>query len=353
MLNIEFSRVVIKVGSQKVIDDETRKELGEIVRELKKLNVDVAIVSSGAIACGLGTDEKRPSELHQLQAIASLGQVELMRRWIEALSGIPIAQLLLTHEDIGNRGRFLNARQTLRTLFARDAVPIINENDSISFDEIQLGDNDRLAAQVAALVEADLLVVLSSTNGLLDKNNNVVANIHDIEKQAAPLVRVDKTSLGTGGMTTKLQAATIATSQGIPMLLVGSPKQIRSFLIEKTATGTIFHPTDGISARKHWLTFSAKPVGSISVDAGAVKAIVDKGKSVLPSGIVGASGRFSRGDLVSITTSSGEIIGQGITAYACDSVLAIIGLQTSQIRETLGYDHGSEVIHRDDLVLLP
>jgi glutamate 5-kinase len=358
-------RVVIKVGSAVLapggeLSASSVRKLCAQIAEVSAAGVQVVVVSSGAVASGfrtLGLDAP-PRTIRLKQAAAAIGQQRLMARYAEALekSNLSVAQVLLTAEDFEQRSRFLNARHTLETLLEHGIIPIINENDSVSFDEIKLGDNDRLSALTAIMLRADLLVMLSSAPGVLgarDSESEVVPHFARVD-DARRFVRADKTAVGTGGMTTKLDAAAIVTRVGIPAIIApGSLARAVPRLLAGENIGTFFQPqasaTDG---RRRWIGLAAKAKGSVVIDAGAVRALCSRGASLLPSGIMSLEGSFKQGEVVEVRDSDGKALAKGLTAYSSEEIAQIKGKKASEIAKVLGFSHCDEVIHRDDLLLI-
>jgi glutamate 5-kinase len=361
-------RVVIKVGSGVISDNDGLdaamiEAIAHSVCELRQRGLEIVIVSSGAVAAGKGAlgIVGRPRTIPLKQAAAAIGQSRLMRTYKEAFRarGLTVAQVLLTRDDLANRRRYLNARNTLMTLLEYGVVPIINENDTVVVDEIRFGDNDNLSAMVTNLVEANLLVILSDVDGLYDsdpKSNPqakllpVVERITEaIEAMASGAV----TQLGTGGMATKIKAAKRASLYGVGTLIVnGRIPDVVQRVFAGEELGTYFLPArDRLAARKHWIAFTKKPRGKLFLDDGARKALMEDGKSLLPSGIRGVEGGFDRGDAVRLCDMHGEEFAKGVINYALPELLRIMGKKSSEIEAVLGYKYGDEVIHRDNLVL--
>ena len=356
--------VVIKLGTQLLSDPERRLDaeyLSGIARQvvaLRERGVLVTIVSSGAIAAGVRELNlpKRPTDLAKLQAVAAVGQRKLMDAWAAAFSpwNLPVAQLLLTREDIDDRTRFLNVRNTIHAVHELGAIPILNENDTISTDElaaISFGDNDILAAMVTHALRAHLLVLLSVVDGLLDAHGHPVRLVESID-EALKLVRAEKSSLGKGGMNSKLMAAKTVTDAGEAMVVAdGRMANVLTRLLDGEEVGTLFVPSaKKRSSRSRWIG-AARPVGVIVVDDGAVKALVEKNRSLLPAGIVRVEGDFHRGDLVAIQSVAGAVIARGLSNYAAEQVEQVRGRKTAEIRALLGEAAYDEVVHRDNLVL--
>ena len=362
-------RVVIKIGSG-VISDENGLDSDKIanicddVEQLRQRGFEVVLVSSAAIAAGkhvLGI-KGRPQTIPLKQAAAAIGQSRLMREFKDGFHhhGLQAAQVLLTRDDLANRRRYLNARNTLMTLLEYKVIPIINENDTVVVDELRFGDNDNLSSMVTNLVEAQLLVILSDVDGLYDRDprqhpeaqliSNVVRITPEIEKMAGN----GSSPLGTGGMVTKLKAAKRATLYGAGTAIInGRNSHNLLHLFDGHELGTYFLPArDPMAARKHWIAFTKKPRGKIFLDDGAYNAVAEKGKSLLPSGISRIEGSFERGDAVRLCTLEGQEFAKGVTNYTSSELLRIQGKRTSDIAIILGYQYGDEIVHRDNLVKL-
>ncbi|PLX84921.1 MAG: glutamate 5-kinase [Desulfuromonas sp.] len=361
-------RVVIKVGSG-VISDANGLALpmieaisADICRLLDRGH-EVVLVSSGAVAAGKGDlgIQGRPRNIPLKQAAAAIGQSRLMRAYKENF--LPrerkVAQILLTRDDLANRRRYLNARNTLMTLLEYGVTPIINENDTVVVDEIRFGDNDNLSALVTNLVEASLLVILSDVDGLYDRDPGtdpgarLIPEVERITEEIETMAGESGSTLGTGGMTTKIKAAKRATLYGVGTVIAnGRTPNVLTRLFDGEDLGTYFFPArHPMAAKKHWIAFTKKPRGKIFVDEGAKQALVTGGKSLLPSGIKGVEGGFDRGDAVRLCDLEGNEIAKGVINYALAELLRIMGKRTSEIEEVLGYKYGDEVIHRDNLVL--
>ncbi len=325
----------------------------------------VVIVSSGAVASGFRAlgHSKPPKEIVGKQAAAAVGQPRLMSAWSHsfALASGPreVAQVLLTAEDIDHRARFLNARRTLDALLEAGVVPIINENDSVSFAEIKLGDNDHLSSLVASLVSADLLVILSSVDGVWaakparGQPARIVPEIRSLADGLA-LVRSEISGVGTGGMETKIRAACSAASLGIGVVIAsGAEPDILQRLTRGEPLGTYFPPASSSrAARKRWIGFSARPKGVLFVDEGARRALVSRGASLLPSGLARVQGNFAPGALVDIAGPDNRPFARGLTSYASEDLHRIRGRKAVEISTILGFCYAEEVIHRDDLALI-
>jgi glutamate 5-kinase len=359
-------RVVVKVGSAVLAPDGVL-DVASVVRLAGDLAGVVAsakgrgvvLVTSGAVASGfraLGL-AKPPKEIRVKQAAAAIGQSLLMGHYARAFAahGLTVGQVLLTAEDVASRKRFLNARHTIETLLDHGVVPIINENDSVSFDEIKLGDNDRLSALTATMIRADALVILSSVSGLYrgGKSGSVipwVAKIADARRE----VQTGTSGVGTGGMGTKLDAAGIATRAGIPVVVAGGlDAGVVGRVLAGDPVGTMFAPgKGGLSTLRRWVGFSAKVKGSLDIDDGAVKALVTKGASLLPSGVIGVAGTFDLGEPVEIRDRSGTVVARGVVGYTSAEIDKVRGRRGAEIARVLGYVRSEEVIHRDDMVVV-
>ena len=361
-------RVVIKVGSALLVDAASGRlnrswleTLVEDVVRLRRAGREVILVSSGAVALGrrhLGL-AKGPLRLEESQAAAAVGQIRLAHAYKELLEEreIPVAQVLLTLEDSERRRRYLNARATLAALLAHGAVPVINENDTVATAEIRYGDNDRLAARVAQMVSADCLILLSDIDGLYtaDPNKDETAQFIPVVRSITPRIEAmgggSASDVGSGGMATKIAAAKIAVAAGCHMCISAGAHLHPVRRIEQGARCTWFVPTASPrAARKQWISGTLKPAGALVIDDGALRAL-KSGKSLLPAGVTRLTGRFDRGDTVSVVTQSGDEVARGITAYSDADAAKIIGRRTAEIEGVLGFRGRDEMIHRDDLVL--
>jgi len=363
----DYGRLVVKVGSSLLMDTSGHlnrawlETLAQDIDALQKQGHEVLIVSSGAIAIGsslLGINKRR-ARLEDLQASAAAGQVQLVHAYQEVLGpyGIAAAQILLTPEDTENRRRFLNARGTLGRLLDRKVIPIINENDTVATEEIRYGDNDRLAARVAQLVMADALVLLSDVDGLYtadpgkDPGAVHIAQVGRITDELQSMAGETRSDIGSGGMATKVQAARIATHAGCSTIIASGTIEHPLNALLAGARCTIF-TADGTpaSARKQWLAGVLEVRGSFSVDEGAVNALRN-GNSLLPVGVIGVTGKFRRGDVVNITGPNGTELGRGLAEYSDSEASKLVGCQSEQIEDKLGYRGRSVMVHRDELVL--
>jgi glutamate 5-kinase len=356
--------IVIKLGSQLLsgvgggLNTELMSSMALQVAALRQRRLHVTMVSSGAIAAGMAELKfsRRPTDLAILQAVAAVGQRKLMDAWAAAFAPLkmPVAQLLLTREDVDDRGRYLNVRNTITAAHEMGAVPIINENDTISTAElarITFGDNDILAAHVAHALRADLLVLLSVVDGILDGDGKPVRSVARVE-DVRDLVQAQKSAAGKGGFTSKLEAARMIAGSGEMMVVAdGRMADVLTRLLDGEAIGTLFCPVGKKrSARSRWIG-SVRPAGVMTVDAGAARALVEKNKSLLPAGILGVRGEFSRGDVVAIENETGQPIARGLTNYSAADVERIRGRKTQEVRTILAEEAFDEVVHRDHLVI--
>ena len=342
-------------GGTGVLDEAYMEDLVRDLARARERGVEVLLVTSGAIAVGskrLGMG--RPRTIPEKQAAAAVGQGLLMGYYIQAFARrrLAAAQVLLTREDVNSRRRYLNVHNSLSALLHMGAIPIINENDTVAVDEIRLGENDTLAALVAALIEADLLVLLSDVEGLLDENGQVIPEVPDIGA-VMYLAGGAGTGIGSGGMGTKLQAGRIATRCGARMVIAhGRREGVLCELLDGGHVGTHFPPADErLRGRKRWIAFGARARGTLVVNDGARHSLLDGGSSLLPAGIVAVRGQFEAGDLVSIECENGQELARGLTNYANEEVERIRGLRTDQVAELLGTCDFEEVVHRDKLAV--
>jgi glutamate 5-kinase len=324
-------RIVVKVGSRALESDDTARRLASAIAEARREKRSVVLVSSGAIAIGAKKlrYRTRPKEMARLQAAAAAGQSLLMRAYEEAFGAVdvPVAQVLLTHADLADRGRANNARAALAALLEAGCVPILNENDSVAVEEIKFGDNDQLSAMVAPLVDAELLVLLSDVEGLLDANGVRVPVVHDVVKEAMPLVKPARSTVGTGGMESKLEAARRATMAGAHVVIADARGEgVLDATLRGEDVGPLFLPAaERLSAKRHWIAFTLRPQGAIVLDRGAVTAVRERGKSVLAIGVLGVRGDFRAGDSVRLVDPEGVEIGRGLARCAAASALALAG----------------------------
>ena len=360
-------RVVVKVGTNALTQATGRFHRPHLERLAAELLTvaqtrELIIVSSGAIAFGverLGL-AARPRDVVGKQACAAVGQSRLMRAWEEALEPKIVAQVLLTHSDVQDRRRYLNARHALTRLLEDGVIPIINENDTVAVDEIKFGDNDTLAGLVAGLVEADALIILSDVDGLYDadpRGNPAakrIASVSKITAQVLALAGGSGSAVGTGGMATKVRAAANATEQGIRCVIAaGHTAGTLTRVLRGDDVGTVFEPAaDRRQARSAWIAHALKPRGRLKVDAGARGALVDKKKSLLPSGIRAVEGNFAAGDAVDLCDEAGVVFARGLAAYGADELRKLAGKKSAQIEAALGWRGLDEAVHRDDLAVL-
>lgn len=355
--------VVIKVGTNVLADPTGRldadriRALADQLHRVRTAGRRVVLVTSGAIGAGVGKLGlgKRPTDLPQLQACAAVGQSALMQLYQESFTphGVHTAQILLTAGDFDSRARYLNARNTIRTLFEYHALPIINENDTVSVAEIKFGDNDHLAAMVSNLLRAPLLVLLTNVDGLYsadprtDPAAELVATVPHIDHAVTDMAGASTSDLGTGGMRSKLKAARVATDAGVAVVMAnGSLDGILDRVFAAEPVGTLFLPhRDDIPAWKRWIGYTARPVGTVTIDAGARRAVVELGKSLLPVGVTAVSGEFRKGDVISVCDAAGAEVARGLTNYAAADALRLKGRPRDA---TQPY---AELIHRDNLVV--
>jgi glutamate 5-kinase len=360
----DVKSVVVKVGSNVLttggrgLDTHAIGRLADEVHALRERGCEVVLVSSGAIAAGLSLlgIERRPHTLPELQATAAVGQSRLMAVYDQCFSrhGFRAAQVLLTYADLEDRTRYLNIRNTLRSLLRFGAVPVINENDTVAVDEIRFGDNDSLSSFVAHLLPADLLVLLSVVDGLLDKAGKVVQVVRRVTDEVAALADGSKSSRGTGGMESKLRAARYATEAGqLCVIANGTRPGVLASIMNGEPVGTLFVPSAArIRSRKRWLGFVKRPRGVLTVDEGARHALAERGKSLLASGVREVSGHFQQGDVVAVAGPDGRPFAQGMINYDSEQMARIKGLRTPDIRKLLGQFLYEEVIHRDNMVII-
>jgi glutamate 5-kinase len=361
--------IVLKVGTNLITHEDGRLNqerlawLAAQIHQLRQQGRKVALVSSGAIGAGMGLLglEKRPSDLRKLQAAAAIGQSALIEAYEKCLRpyGYHAAQILLTASDFDHRGRYLNMRNTLMALFEWGCVPIINENDTVSVAEIRFGDNDTLAAMVTNLLQAPLLILLTVVEGLYTSDPRqaaaaemlrLVANIDD---RIAAMASDSRSSLGSGGMRSKLKAARLVTLAGEAVIIAnGERPDVLEGILQGYQVGTLFLPQGGlINARKRWIGLTAQPKGGYIVDPGARKAITEQGRSLLAIGIVDVKGSFLKGDVVALLDEEGNEFARGLSNYPATDAVRILGLHSEQITELLGNGAYEEVIHRDNLAL--
>jgi glutamate 5-kinase len=361
-------RVIVKVGSN-VLTENSGLDLNvvrSISRQICRLidrGLEVILVTSGAMAAGIRKIglAKRPDEIPKRQAVSAVGQASLIMEYENAFEryGNKVAQILLTSDDLNNRKRYLNARNTLYTLLSWQVVPIINENDTVAIESIKFGDNDNLAAMIALLMDADILIILSDIDGLYAKDPRsnpdaeLIPMVTTFKKSLEKVAGDIPGSLGTGGMLSKIKAAKKVTSAGVPMVIAnGNVPDILEKLFDGGSYGTFFIPqAERLPSRKCWIGYSLKPEGVIVIDPGAATAVLKRGKSLLSSGIIGVEGEFGIGAPVEFKTAESDILGTGLVNYSAADIRKIMGLQSRQIQDRLGEKPFDEVIHRDNLVI--
>jgi glutamate 5-kinase len=360
-------RIVIKIGSSSLTGrDGDRLERSEIdalvdlVASLRKRGKEVLIVSSGAIAAGLSplNLNKRPRDLVLQQAVASVGQGLLIHHYAQSLErhNLIASQVLLTVDDVVRRSHYRNVRSTLEKLLELGVVPVINENDSVGVEEIRFGDNDRLAALTSHLVSADLLVIISDVSSLFDKppsesGASAITMVEDFSQLDKLNITGSDSKVGSGGMITKVEAARIAASAGVSTLLTNM--QLVSAALLGEEVGTLFLATgEKLNSRELWLAHAAKARGRLFLDPGAVKAICEGQRSLLPAGVTRVEGEFAAGETVELLSESGEVIARGLVAFDSEEIPQLLGRSTKELGQTLGLEYELELVHRDDLVLL-
>jgi glutamate 5-kinase len=363
-------RIVVKIGSSLLTNAGAGLDRGAIadwarqMGELRTRGIEVLVVSSGAIAEGMKrlAWTRRPHAVNELQAAAAVGQMGLVQMWESCFAerGLHTAQVLLTHEDLGDRRRYLNARTTLRTLVTLGVIPVINENDTVVVDEIRFGDNDTLGALVTNLIEADAFVILTDQEGLHSADPRKDAGAELVRRATAGDPALEAmaggagSAIGSGGMLTKVLAAKRAARSGAHTAIVsGREPDVLVRLASGEAVGSLLvAATAPVTARKQWLADYLKPSGRITLDAGAVKALVSGGKSLLAIGAIAVEGAFERGEVVSVATAEGREIARGLVNYGAADTARILRKPTSEIENALGYIAEPELIHRDNLVIL-
>ncbi|MGP1272317.1 MAG: glutamate 5-kinase [Phycisphaerales bacterium] len=353
--------VVVKVGSGVVapagtLDRERLTRLAIDLVEVVRVGWRAVIVSSGAVAAGLARLglASMPTTIVAKQAAAAVGQSRLVNAWANAFEpfGITVAQVLLTAEDLDHRARFLNARRTLEALIEQGVVPVINANDSVSHDTSHFGDNDRLSARVASALDADRLIILSVVDGILDASDRVVPEFGDA-REAARLLRDELSSVGTGGMRAKIDAAGMAAAAGVEVTIAGGAVPgVLSRVASGERVGTRIRAGSTSSARKRWIAHAAKPKGAVIVDDGAALALVRGGASLLPAGVVGVRGAFEAGAVVEIQREDGTAIARGLASYGSADTARLAGKRSDEIVGVLGYLYAEEIVHRADMQLL-
>jgi len=358
-------RIVVKLGTQLLtrgngdslqLDVRFIRRMADQIVELRQGGRQVTVVCSGAIGAGCGAlgVESRPTDVADMQAMAAVGQRLLMTHFHDAFArhNIEVGQVLLTRGDFDDRTRFLNLRNCLTHLQRLDCVPVINENDTVAVDELRFGDNDLLAALVTNALRADALVILTVVDGLLDNDENVIDLVDNV-RSAGSFARDDQTAMGSGGMTTKLEAARLATEAGeITVIANGREKNVLPRLFGAESIGTVFVPASRkLDSRARWIGLTKRPAGKIVIDQGAVTALCARGRSLLAIGITDTSGRFDRGDVLSVRDPDGAEVARGLTNYNAGELKLIAGMRSNQFEKVLGRAAYPEVIHRDNLVV--
>ena len=361
--------IVVKLGTTTLTGGTrrlSRPHMVEIVRQIAALRADglrVVVVSSGAIAAGreVLSDPAVANHLPAKQMLSAVGQSYLMQvyRMLFDLYSVPIGQVLLTHDDLSHRTRYLNARATLNTLLDYGIVPIVNENDTVAVEEIKVGDNDNLSALIAVLLSATTLILLTDQEGLYDRDPRIHSDarllheITEIDDAIEALAGASVSGLGVGGMQTKIQAARLATRSGTRTFIAcGTTPDVLIRLARGEQLGTMFAPAVGhIEGRKRWL-LAERPQGTVLIDSGAVHVLREQGASLLPIGVRAVKGRFERGEVVQVVDEQGRVVGQGLVNYSRDELERLRGHRSPEIPQILGYTYGDEAIHRDNLVLV-
>lgn len=354
-------RLVVKLGSRVVLSPAFDGIVDEVAC-LSLAGTATVIVSSGAVAMGmrvLGLAQ-RPSSLSRVQALAAVGQAALIRRYDERLSasGCRVGQVLLTHEGLSRRHNAMNIRHTLEDLLRLGLVPVVNENDSVATEELRFGDNDRLAAAVAATVGAELVILLSDVDGLYDadprttRNAKPIAEVAVIDDTIRAMAGAAGSSVATGGMASKIAAAELAVGAGIPLIVAsGQTRDVLGRLLSGEPIGTCFAAAESVGRRRHWIGFLSRVQGTVTIDPGAVRALRERGSSLLAAGIVSVSGGFDRGDAVSVVDGSGAEVARGLCGYGAVDLGKICGCRSDEVLGVLRVDAADPVVHRDDLVL--
>jgi glutamate 5-kinase len=365
-----YRRPVLKFGTSTLTGGTEQLSLAKLadlveqVATLHQAGLQPIVVSSGAVAAGRQRLEfpRERKNVSLKQVLAAVGQSRLMHLYDQFFEfhGITSAQVLLTRGDLAERQQYLNARSTLLGLVERRVVPVVNENDVVASDELKVGDNDRLSALVANLIDADLLVLVSDIAGLYtadpltDERAELLAEVHAITAEVEAYAGGARSTLGTGGMSTKLSAAKLATASGAEVRIVdGRERNVLLRVLAGESIGTRFIPrTDPVEGRKRWILSGLAHAGTLTVDEGAARALIQRGASLLPAGIIAVEGRFERGDPVDILSGEGVRVGRGIANYPAEDIKKICRRRSSEIEQLLGYSYGNYVVHRDDLVVL-
>lgn len=367
---VQSKTVVVKLGTSVLtggslgLDKAHMVELARQCAQLKRQGHSVVVVSSGAIAAGrehLGYPAL-PNSMASKQLLAAVGQSQLIQVWesLFAIYGIKIGQMLLTRADLEDRERFLNARDTINALVENGIIPIVNENDAVATSEIKVGDNDNLSALVGILCGADKLLLLTDQPGLFtadprkDHNAELIREVTTIDETLRKIAGGSGTTLGTGGMATKLQAADIARRAGIEVIIAaGSGENVIASCLNEQPPGTKFVALpEALENRKRWILAGPAALGDIIIDEGACNAVIERGSSLLAKGIVQVTGQFARGEVARVKNNQGELLAKGIVSYSSSDLQKLVGKHSKDINAILGYDYGSEVIHRDDLVVI-
>jgi glutamate 5-kinase len=362
----KFNRVVLKLGSSIITDEDGKirskwlKSLASDLANLKKQKKDVIIVTSGSVALGRKfiNKPKGKLKLEEKQAAAACGQIELMRWYKDVFEPLNVAQVLLTAWDTEKRRSYLNAKSAIETMLKAGVIPVINENDVVATTELHYGDNDRLSARVAQMLGADLLIIFSDIGGLYTDNPNTnkdakhIPEVREITKQIENMAGDPTSSVGTGGMRTKIEAAKIAVRAGCDCIITNgnSLHPLKNLISGKQLFTRFVSQTTPLNARKQWIVSGVKPMGEIIIDKGAATALT-KGKSLLPAGATDVKGKFERGDLVIVKTTEGIEVARGLTAYSIEDATRIIGKKSIEIEKILGYAGRQELLHRDDMVI--
>jgi glutamate 5-kinase len=362
-------RIVLKLGTKVLLtncQDINKNRIMQLVEDIaffRGKGYEFTIVSSGAVGFGMnrfGLDQ-RPTALNRIQALASVGQCILMERWSQLFNpfDIRVGQILLTYDIIEDRQRFLHARECLKTLLDYNAIPIVNENDSVAVEELKFGDNDILSALTANLMEADLLILFTNTDGVFDKNPHkhpdakIISLIEKIDDETLALIEDKHDPFSVGGMQSKLRAAQLSAQCGTGVVITSGETPRLKEILEGETVGTFIKPEKSISKkRKKWIFFNQKIHGRIIVDRGAEKALVNQLKSLLPGGVLYTEEKFSQGSIIGIYNSDNKMIAKGISKFSSDEIEKIKGHRTDEIASILGRESGSEIVHRDDMIIL-
>lgn len=364
-----IKRIVIKIGSSSLVKDDYSLNEPILVnimqqfKELKEKGVDVALVTSGAIAVGmheLGL-QKKPKDMAKKQACAAVGQAKLMEAYnsFAKIYGLKLGQILLNHDDFQVRKRMLYLSDTLDEMFRNDIIPVINENDALAVDEIRVGDNDTLASLIAPMISADLLILFSDIDGLYTKNPKIYKDakmvdvVTKIDNHILEMVGKSTTEVGTGGMETKIDAAIISTMAGCNMIICNSTELKRLVnIVSGENIGTLFMSLKGVSSREHWMIFKANSFGYIVVDDGLKEAMKNRKLSILPKGIISVGGEFLSGSVIDIKDTEGTILAKGISNYSSSEIESVLGLSSEKANELIGFLAKKGIVYADDMVLL-